>query len=99
VYQAVCSPYRNPLEAKERRAQRFGGTAAGKLVGRTLARAAGVPSSPIGWRFLEGPYFRNQLGTLELDGRSVRMRLEAIGPWDGEGDPPGLELEFERPLA
>jgi PhoD-like phosphatase len=99
VYQAVCSPYRNPLDAKERRAQRFGETRLGRLIGRMLARAARVPPPPIGWRFLEGPYFRNQLGTLELDGRSARLRLESIGAWDGDGERPELELEFERRLA
>jgi hypothetical protein len=95
----VCSPYHNPLSAKERRAQRFGGTPAGRLVGAVLARAAGVPPPPIGWRFLEGPHFKNQLGTLELDGRRAQMRLEGVGAWDGAGEPPGLELEFERPLS
>jgi hypothetical protein len=83
----------------ERRGQRFGGTRLGRVIGRSLARAAGVPPSPIGWRFLEGPYFRNQIGTLRLDGRSARLRLEAVGPWDGEGEPPALESEFERPLS
>ncbi len=99
VYQAVCSPYRNPLGSKERRAQRFGGTRAGELVGRSLARAAGVPPPPIGWRFLEGPCFQNQLGTLALDGRSARVSLESVGSWDGIGDLPELELAFERKLA
>ena len=99
TYQVVCSPYRNPLSAKERRAQRFGGTRAGRLVGSVLARAARVPPPPIDWRVLEGPYFRNQLGTLVLDGRSARVRLEAVGDWNGEGEPPELEREFERRLT
>jgi hypothetical protein len=99
VYQAVCSPYRNPLGAPERRAQRFGYTRTGELVGRVLARAAGVPPPPIQWRFLEGPFFRNQIATLELDGRRARMRLESVGAWDGRGDPPELEHVFERTLA
>jgi PhoD-like phosphatase len=99
VYQAVCSPYRNPLGAKERRAQRFGGTRLGEAIGRALARAARVPPPPIRWRFLEGPYFQNQLATLELDGRNARLRLEAVGSWDGEGERPELRLEFERRLA
>ena len=64
-----------------------------------LARTARVPPPPIDWRVLEGPYFRNQLGTLVLDGRSARVRLEAVGDWNGEGEPPELEREFERALA
>jgi hypothetical protein len=99
VYQAVCSPYRNPLPGRERRAQRFGGTALGRVIGRVLARSAGVEPPPIGWRFLEGPCFQNQLGTLRLDGRRARMRLESVGAWDGEGNPPGLETAFEIDLA
>jgi hypothetical protein len=99
VYQVVCSPYRNPLSGAERRAQRFGTSRAGELIGRALARAAGVKPPPIRWRFLERQSFRNQICTLELDGRRARVRLEAVGSWDGDGDPPGLEPVFERRLA
>ncbi len=99
VYQAVCSPYRNPLSASERRAQRFGWTRTGRVIGSVLARAAGVAPPPIRWRFLEGPHFRNQIGTLKLDGRRARARLETVESWDGDGEPPELELAFERRLA
>jgi hypothetical protein len=99
VYQAVCSPYRNPLSPGERHAQRFGSSRGGELVGRGLARAAGVRPPPIRWRFLESQSFRNQLATLEIDGRRCLMRLEAVGPWDGNGALPELEPVFERRLA
>jgi len=99
VWQAVCSPYRNPLSAKERRAQRFGKSKLGEIVGRTLARAARVAPPPLDWRIVEGLYFRNQVGTLELDGREATIRLESVGSWDGRGEPPELEPEFERRLA
>ena len=42
VYQAVCSPLRNALGKGERRAVRFATSRAGEVVGRTLARLAGV---------------------------------------------------------
>jgi hypothetical protein len=99
VYQAVCSPYRNPLSPGERHAQRLGWSRAGELLGRGLARAAGVKPPPIRWRFLESQSFQNQLATLEIDGRRCLMRLEAVGSWDGNGDPPSLEAVFERRLA
>ena len=41
VWQAVCSPYRNPLE-KERDQIRFGWSRGFELITRTLARLAGV---------------------------------------------------------
>src|SRR5918912_1315760 len=42
VYQAVSSPFRNPLGLPERLALRAGWTEAGELIGKTLARLAGV---------------------------------------------------------
>jgi hypothetical protein len=99
VYQAVCSPYRNPLGRRERRAQRFGKSRGGELVGKALARSAGVGPPPIDWRMLDGPFFRNQIGTLELDGRRARVQVEMVGDWDGEGDPPELEPVFNRRLV
>ena len=42
VYQAVCSPLRNPLNSHERRAIRIGMSRGAERVGRALARAAGV---------------------------------------------------------
>jgi len=79
IYQAVCSPVRNPLTAKERRAQRFGSSRVGELIGKMLSRSAGVPSPSIGWRALEGPYFDNQIATIEIDGGSSLLRLERVG--------------------
>jgi hypothetical protein len=68
VYQAVCSPYRNPLDDRERLAIRILFRPETAALTRGLARAAGVPDPEIGWRFLEGPYFDNQVATLTLEG-------------------------------
>ncbi len=76
VYQAVCSPMRNALGAKERRAQKFAASRLAEAIGRVLAAAAGVPLPEIRWRLLEGPLFHNHIATLELDGREAVMRLE-----------------------
>jgi PhoD-like phosphatase len=97
VYQAVCSPYRNPLDERERRVIRIMFRRTTAAVTRALARAAGVPDPEIGWRFPEGPYFDNQVASLTLDGRSARIKLEKTAPGDAEEH--SLETSFERRLA
>jgi hypothetical protein len=96
VYQAVCSPIRNPLKAKERAAQRFGGSKAGEVIGRALATAVGLPRPNIRWRYVRGPSFDNQIATLELEGRTADVRVERAVPGDGG---PGLEPVFDYRLA
>jgi hypothetical protein len=85
VWQAVCSPYRNPLEKKERDQIRFGWSRGFEAVARTLARLAGVPDPGIGWRLTgDGPWFDNQVATLIVDGRELHMRLDKAVPTDRE---------------
>ena len=77
VYQAVCSPFRNPLDHSERRAIRFAASRAGELIGRLLARSARVPHPPIRWRFTHPqPWFDNMVATLTLDAESAQLRIE-----------------------
>jgi hypothetical protein len=97
VYQAVCSPYRNPLEAKERRVVEAGFSPAFTKAARGLARLSGAPDPGIRWRALEGPYFDNQVGTLHLDGRTATARLDKTVA--GEEDERKLEKTFERRLT
>jgi hypothetical protein len=98
VYQAVCSPFRNPLDAHERRGIRFACSKAGQLVGRTLARSAGVGDPPVRWRFThDDPWFDNQVCFLELDGRRSRLWLQKTAP--GQDDGFVLHTVFERQLA
>src|ERR1041384_781521 len=60
VYQAVCSPMRNPLDARERRAIKAMFTRPVAAAMRALARAAGVTDPSIRWRLADGgPYFDN----------------------------------------
>jgi PhoD-like phosphatase len=83
VYQAVCSPYRNPLESKERRAIRIGMSRGFEAFTRALARSAGVDDPGVRWRMVgDGPWFDNQIATLEIDGRRIAMRLEKAVPVD-----------------
>jgi hypothetical protein len=96
VYQAVCSPVRNPLAHRARRAIRLAHTRPARWVGDALARAAGVPPPRIRWRDLAGPFFDNQIAALDFDGRCATLRLErAVGELDG---PARLECVAERRL-
>ena len=52
VYQAVCSPYRNPLERRERRVIRLGMSRPFAAVMRGLAAAAGVDDPAVRWRMV-----------------------------------------------
>jgi PhoD-like phosphatase len=97
VYQAVCSPYRNPLDERERRAIRAGFSRPAEAAARGLARLAGAPDPGLRWRMLEGPHFDNQVATLHLDGQSASMRLDKTVA--GEEHERRLEKTFERRLA
>jgi PhoD-like phosphatase len=94
VLQAVCSPYRNPLDERERKVVRAGFSRPFQAVARGLARAAGAPDPAIRWRLLEGPYFDNQVGTVRLDGREAIVRLDKTVAGDEHEN--ALEKTFER---
>jgi hypothetical protein len=97
VVQAVCSPYRNPLDENEQRVVRAGFSRSFGALARGLAHLAGAPDPGIRWRLLEGPYFDNQVGTLRLDGRSATLRLDKTVA--GEEEEEALEKTFERRLV
>ncbi|HET9162959.1 MAG TPA: alkaline phosphatase D family protein [Solirubrobacterales bacterium] len=97
VYQAVCSPYRNPLDRHERLAIEAGFTRPFTAAAHAFARAAGAADPGLRWRLAEGPYFDNQVASLRLDGRRAAMRLDKTVP--GEEDERRLECVFERSLA
>ena len=85
VYQAVCSPMRNPLDSHERRAIRIGDVAR-----RPSASAARSPVRPgwreesLGWTIEEGPVVRQP-------GRDARARRppRMDGPLDKTRGPAG----------
>jgi PhoD-like phosphatase len=98
VYQAVCSPFRNPLDNRERTVVRFGTSRAGYAVARALARTAGVRDPDhIRWRVTEGPWFDNQVATLELHERRAQLRVERTLP--EEWKDPKLHECLSRKLA
>jgi hypothetical protein len=98
VWQAVCSPYRNPLDARERRIIRIGMSRPFTAAARALAHSAGVKDPKIRWRLTDGgPWFDNQVASLLIDGREMRMRLDKAVPVDSREA--RLERVLDRRLA
>ena len=96
VHQAVCSPVRNPVNRQLQIGDRFARTGPGRLLGRALARSAGVPRPGVRWRLKERPRFDNEIGAIEISGPVARFRLEKAVP----GDPDeSLEIVMERQLS
>ena len=98
VWQAVCSPYRNPLDSKERRIIRLGMSRPFERVWRAIAKRAGVREPGIHWDLTGGgPWFDNQVATLVIDGRRMDMHLDKAEPV-GE-DSARLERVLDARLA
>jgi hypothetical protein len=97
VYQAVCSPFRNALNSKERAVVRNAARRGVAPVTRLLARAAGVADPEVSWRLVQPPTYDNQFATLELDGRSAVLRIERTER--DEADNRKIATSLERRLA
>jgi hypothetical protein len=83
IWQAVCSPYRNPLDSKERKIIKLGMSSPFKWIWEKLAKRAGVKDPGIRWRLSGGgPWFDNQVATLVIDGRRMDMHLDKAVPVD-----------------
>ena len=98
VAQLTCSPFRNPLSGRERRAMRIAQSEPVRAITRRLARRAGVKRHrAIAWEISDGPWFDNQIGELTITGRRLDVTLAKSPP----GDPaePRLESQLERTLA
>ena len=75
VRQIVCSPFRNPLRARERRVVRATGSRAAATIFSRLARLAGVETTGVSWQLSTSRTFENSIGQLELDGRDAAVTL------------------------
>jgi hypothetical protein len=96
VVQAVCSPFRNDLDRRERRVLRSVASRPGRVIARALARTARVEDPGLRWRLTDGPYFDNQVATLRIRGRSLEVDIDKTVA----GDPhPHLERVCRRRLA
>ncbi len=82
LVQAVCSPIRNPLQRRWRFATAFLSYGVAGPIGHVVARSAKVPAAPLRWRLAQGPWFDNNLATLEVHGGRLRMWW-ATGVLDG----------------
>ena len=99
VYQATCSPLRNPLDGRERRAIKAAMTKPAFVLARALSRGAGVESEPVRWRSVgDSPWFDNQVATLELRGRRSDFKLEKAMT-GGAGSEPWLDCVLEHQIA
>jgi hypothetical protein len=96
VVQAVCSPFRNDLDRKERRVLRFCASRAGRAVGQVLSASAGIEDPGIRWRVTDGPYFDNQVATLRFRGRGIEIDIDKTV---AGGSQPGLERVCRRALT
>ncbi len=77
VWQATCSPMRNPLPLKLRMTTRRAFGRVPWALWRALARAAGVDDPPVRWRFERpSPWFGNQLGTVRVEGSRAEVTFE-----------------------
>ena len=97
VYQAVCSPFRNPLDTRERRVMKAMASRPAAAVTRRLARAAGVPETGIHWQLRQDAVFDNVVATLSLRGREAELRIERARPSD-DGHSVRLEPAFQGRL-
>ena len=96
VHQAVCSPVRNPVNRTVQTADRFARSPVGRAIGRLLMRSARVPFPDLTWRVDHGPRFDNEIGAIEIAGRTSLFRLERALPGDPEER---LETVLEHRLA
>jgi hypothetical protein len=97
VYQAVCSPFRNPLAPRPRAVMRLAATAPVGWAMRAMARAAGVEAPRARWRISCGPTFENSIGTFEAEERASRVTVWGSLPDDDSGPP--LEPLFSKVLS
>jgi len=75
VFQIVCSPFRNPLGAMQRRSVKLITSRPAAAVMQVLARLARVPRSRTDWELIRQPSFHNSLGELHLSNRAARATL------------------------
>jgi hypothetical protein len=100
VYQATCSPFRNPLDANERRIMKTAASEFGTFVGRLVARTAGVEPPSVRWRYVhDEPWFDNQVASLRLKGREATFALEKTEPTTQPPRRLKLDRVFQRKLT
>jgi PhoD-like phosphatase len=98
VYQAVCSPIRNVLERSVQRVNRLAKSRIGARIAELVASTTGARlPEEIAWEITDGPWYDNQIATLEVEGRSAHLTVERALP-EAEG-PPRLEAVLDTQLT
>jgi hypothetical protein len=97
VFQIVCSPFRNPLQPRERRVIKVLGTRPAVILCRALARAAGVRRADVSWRLVSPVTFVNSVAILDLDERRATITIRRSAPETPDGWP--LEILHQRDLT
>ena len=97
VYQLVCSPFRHPLEPRERRVIRMLKTPVAERLLRLLARTAGVRPPAVAWKLVRGPTFDNSIAVLALDERAAAVTISRSGGEEEDG--PALAALHELELS
>jgi hypothetical protein len=91
IMQAVCSPIRNPLP---RLLRSFGAVMSYGLatpIGALVARSARVPDPPFHWSRVKGPWFDNNLASLEVSAEGLNLWWQTGVVDDGDQLHPRLE--------
>ena len=83
IVQAVCSPIRNPLPRSMRFATAILSYGVAGPVGAVVARSTKVPDAPFRWGNVKGPWFDNNLASLEDTAAGLRLWWET-GVVDGD---------------
>jgi phosphodiesterase/alkaline phosphatase D-like protein len=80
VFQVVCSPFRHSLDPPLQKANRLGFTRTAERIGALLARSADLPARPISWRMTHGPFFENEVATVDVHAREATLKFERTPP-------------------
>jgi hypothetical protein len=91
IVQAVCSPIRNPLPRPIRFATAALSYGVAGPLGALAARSAKVQDAPFRWDRVKGPWFDNNLATLEVKPEGLEMWWAKGTVHGDEHDRPRLE--------
>jgi PhoD-like phosphatase len=87
IYQLTCSPVHNYVPLPMKIAFRVAWSRVAERTTRVLLeRVSHLPSQPLDWDRIAGPYYGNEIATLRLRGRSATLVIEKAGR-DQDGNP------------
>ena len=92
IFQAVCSPIRNPLPRHVRALQSAIGRGLAYPLREIVARTRAVRTPPFTWRTTHGPWFDNNLATVEVTEGGLEFRWERGEIEHGDLDHPRLKV-------